>query len=166
MRKRLLPAVAVALLLLPGAVAAQIQGTIQATAVVLSPLTVTGGPDLVFNNVIPGVNQTVLPADGTAGRFDITGSGVLEVQLDFTLPGSLTGPASLPITFAGQYAGYSPNSATPPATTFNPTSGGYLTNLVAGGLSVYLGGQVQPAATQAAGNYSGTVTLTVAYTGS
>lgn len=165
MRTRLLTAFALAALALPSAAAAQATGDIQATAVVLAPLTVTPAANLDFGNVIPGVNSTLLPSDANAGRFDVAGSGVLEVTLDFTtLPNQLSsGAATMPITYAAGSAAYADTPAGA-QTTFDPSATA-TTNLVAGALSVFLGGTVQPAFNQAAGSYSATVTLQVAYTG-
>ena len=167
MRTRLLTALALVALALPSTVAAQATGDIQAQAVVLAPLTVTPAANLDFGNVIPGVNSTLLPSDANAGRFDVAGAGVLQVTLDFTtLPNQLTtgGGATMPITYAAGSAAY---AATPAGTqtTFDPSATA-TTNLVAGALSVFLGGTVQPAFSQAAGSYAATVTLQVAYTGS
>ena len=51
---------------------AQNSANIQATATVLSAVTVTAGQNLAFGNVTPGVNKTVAIADAGAGRFDVT----------------------------------------------------------------------------------------------
>lgn len=166
MRIRLLTVLALLALVIPSSIAAQATGDIQATAVVLAPLTVTPAANLDFGNVIPGVNSTLLPSDANAGRFDVAGSGVLEVTLDFTtLPNQLAtgGGATMPILYGAGSAAYADTPAGA-QTTFDPSATA-TTNLVAGALSVFLGGTVQPAFNQAAGSYSATVTLQVAYTG-
>jgi hypothetical protein len=148
-----------------GAVTAEAQtsATIQATATVLSALTVAAGQDLDFGNVTPGVNKTIGIADAGAGRFDITKAATSGVTLSFTLPTNLTsGGNNLPI---GSWTGGWNTSATPAgATTFTPSAAGSNTAVTAGtALTVYVGGTVSPAAAQAAGAYSGDVTLSVVY---
>jgi len=163
MRQRLLVAVATAVVL-PGALSAQVSANIQATANVLAPLTVSGTQALDFGDVIPGVPSTLPPDDASAGSFTVGGYGTLEVTLDFgTLPSNLaSGPNNLPISFGAGSAGYGDVGV---STTFDPSSV-ETTKLVAGALLVFIGGTVSPTPTQAAGAYSGTISLTVAYTGS
>ncbi len=148
-----------------GAVTAEAQtsANIQATATVLSAVTVTGANDLTFGNVTPGVAKTVGIADAGAGRFDITKAASQGVTLSFTLPTDLSdGTNNLPI---GSWTGGWNTSATPAgATTFTPDAAGTNTAATAGTtLSVYVGATVTPAGGQAAGSYSGTVTMSAIY---
>lgn len=143
-------------------------GNILARANVLTPVTVTPQQDLDFGNVIPGTNKSVTITGATAGRWLVQGTAGAEVDIDFTaLPGNLTsGANNLPIVYGATDAGH--NGANNPATaaTFNPATG-TLANISnpAATLFVWLGGTVQPAAAQASGLYTGTVTLTATYTG-
>ena len=148
-----------------GAVTAEAQtsATIQATATVLSALTVAAGQNLDFGNVTPGVNKTVGIAAAGAGRFDITKAATSGVTLSFTLPTDLvSGGNNLPI---GSWTGGWNTSATPAgATTFTPSAAGTNTAVTAGtALTVYVGATVSPAAAQAGGTYTGDVTLSVVY---
>jgi hypothetical protein len=148
-----------------GAASAEAQNSanIQATATVLSAVTVAGANDLAFGNVTPGVNKTVAIADGGAGRFNVTKAANQGVTLAFTLPASLTsGANTLPI---GTWTGGWNTTATPAgATTFTPSAGGTNTAASAGtGIFVYVGATVSPAAAQAAGAYTGTVTMSAVY---
>ncbi len=145
------------------ALEAQTSANIQATATVLSAVTVTAGNDLQFGNVTPGVNKTVAIGDAGAGSFNVTKAANEGVTLAFTLPTNLTdGVNNLPI---GSWTGGWNTSATPAgATTFTPSAGGSNTTATAGtGIFVYVGATVSPAAAQVAGNYSGTVTMSVVY---
>lgn len=167
MRNRMPTLVALAVLLLPAALMAQPNNaTIQATATVLTPLTVTAGPNLDFGaNVFPGVNVSVLPTDATAGRFDLGGVANAEVDLDFgTLPAQLIGTGdNLTISFSATDAGH--GTSQPAQTPFDPSTGD-LANLDGSGLlSVWIGGTVAPRADQSAGAYQADITLTVNYTG-
>jgi hypothetical protein len=146
-----------------GALEAQTSADIQATATVLSAVTVAAGNDLQFGNVTPGVNKTTAIADAGAGRFDVTKAASQGVTLAFTLPTDLTdGTNNLPI---GSWTGGWNTSATPAgATAFTPSAGGTNTTATPGtGIFVYVGATVSPAVAQVAGSYSGTVTMSVVY---
>ena len=142
---------------------AQTSADIQATATVLSAVTVTAGNDLQFGNVTPGVAKTIGIADAGAGRFDVIKAATQGVTLSFTLPTDLTsGVNTLPI---GSWTGGWNTSATPAgATTFTPSPAGTNTAATAGTtISVYVGATVSPAAAQVAGSYTGDVTMSVVY---
>jgi hypothetical protein len=152
-------------LLAVGATSAQAQSAnITATAVVQTPLTVTGAAALDFGNVFPGVVKSIAPTAATAGRFSIAGQGNAQVILTFTLPTNLTnGANNLPIGtwLGGQFATNTQASQT----AITPTAP-VTTNLgAAGSLFVWLGATVTPAVAQVAGTYNGTVTMAVVYTG-
>jgi hypothetical protein len=137
--------------------------SIQATATVLSALTVTAGNDLVFGNVTPGVAKTVPFADPNAGTFTVTKAATSGVTLAFTLPTDLaSGTDLLPI---GTWTGaWNTSASTVGATAFTPSAAGSNTAVTGGtSLTVFVGATVSPAAAQAAGNYSGTVTMTAVY---
>lgn len=156
-------AVAVGLSLGAGALQAQTSANINATATVLGALTVAGANDLQFGNVTPGVNKTVAIADGGAGRFDVTKAASSGVALSFTLPANLTsGANTLPI---GSWTGGWNTSPSPAgATSFTPSASATNTTVTAGtGISVYVGATVSPAVAQAAGAYTGVVTMSAVY---
>jgi spore coat protein U-like protein len=156
---------AVAALMLTGA-ALQAQtnnASITATATVQSPINVVGAQQLSFGNVFPGVNKTVAATDlANAGRFDVTGQASTPVTLSFTLPATLSaGANTMPIvSYTGVHA---QNSAQTSGTAFTPASGASPTLNGSGALWVWVGAQVQPATNQAAGVYTGSITLTVVY---
>jgi spore coat protein U-like protein len=150
-----------------GAGAAQAQSnnaSITATASVQTPINVTGAQQLNFGNVFPGVNKTVAATDlANAGRFDVTGQASTPVTMSFTLPATLSSAGNtLPI---GTYTGIrADNSAqTIGVAAFTPGASNAATLSGAGALFVWVGAQVQPATNQAAGTYTGTITLTVVY---
>lgn len=136
---------------------------INATATVFQAMTVTGARDLAFGNVFPGVAKAVGVAAATSGRFDLTGQASANVDLTFTLPANLTsGANNLPIgTWTGCTNG---TNTTTGCTAFTPSASATSTAFSgAGALFVWVGGTVSPAANQAAGSYTGTVTMTAAY---
>ena len=141
------------------------QASITATADVAPALAVNAGNDLDFGQVIPGFMKTVDVADATAGTFDLAGGAGAEVTISFSsLPTDLSsGPNLLPITYAGVH-----NTANDPvagATSFTPSAGATTPLSGAGELYVFLGGTVDATGSPPAGTYTGTVTLTGAYTG-
>lgn len=159
--------VLVAALGAPVTAQAQNSADITAQANVLTPLTVAGQQDLDFGDVFPGVASTVTVANASAGRWLTTGSSGAEVQLAFTLPANLvSGGNNLPISFGASSAGYNVANNAGAATTFDPAAGA-TTNLgvAPAELYVWVGGTVTPAVTQPQGLYTGTINLTVNYTG-
>ena len=144
---------------------AHAQASITATATVSTALTVTAGNDLDFQLVIPGFMKTVAVSDATAGTFSMIGGAGAEVAISFTsLPANLTdGLNLLPIAYTGVH-----NTVADPvagATAFTPSSGA-TTNLSGlGELYWYVGGTVDATAQFISGTYTGTVTMTGAYTG-
>lgn len=156
MRNSIIAFAAAALLALPGAVSGQNTAQIQALAEVLSPIDVTAGVDLDFGQVLPGVPTQVLPVDG--GTFAVSGAAGQDVIVDFDLPLTLAdGLLTMPVSFDAGYGAGAPDTGLDPNVVVTVGLG------ATGGWDVFLGGTVLPAVDQAAGNYSGTVTLTVAY---
>lgn len=152
-----------AILSLSAAGASAQSANINATATVYQALTVTGARALDFGNVFPGVAKSIVVSDATSGRFDLTGQASANVNVSFTLPTNLTsGANNLPI---GTWTGCSnATNTTAGCTSFTPSASATATALSgAGALFVWVGGTVSPAANQAAGAYTGTVTLTAAY---
>lgn len=151
------------ILSLAGTAAAQSNsGSIQATANVLAPINVTAGNTLDFGSVLPGVNKTIAPTDGTAGTFSLTGAASTPVNMTFTLPVNLVnGGNNLPIT---SWAGETRPTAAGAPTPFTPSgAASTATTSAAGQLFIFLGATVQPTVAQAAGVYTGTITMTVVY---
>jgi len=141
---------------------------INVTANVYQALTVNGANNLAFGNVFPGVNKTVAVGDAAAGRFDITGQTGATVSLNFTLPNSgnyILGPSSAQLPLSSWTSCWNTsNSGGSGCTSFTTASGTSAAAFGAGTtLFVFLGATAAPAAGQTAGNYTGQVTLTVAY---
>jgi hypothetical protein len=127
---------------------------------------VTSVRSLVFGTVFPGIRRTVLRTDPlNSGRLDIRANRRSQIQLTFTLPAVLTGPAgaTMPLSFGGNDGGFSTTSSVASQVGFDPRVP-YVTRM--GNqrrAAVFLGGAVNPLALQRAGSYTGTVTLTVVY---
>lgn len=159
MRNSIITFAAAALLALPGAISGQsTTAQIDAIATVVAPIDVQAGVDLDFGVVLPGVPTQVLPVDG--GTFTVAGAINQDVIVTFVLPPVLlAGALSMPVSFDGGYGTGAPDTA------LDPTIGSTLNTGATGGWNVFLGGTVTPAPDQAAGDYAGTVTLTVTYPG-
>jgi hypothetical protein len=141
---------------------AQNNASITVSANVQTPITVSAASNLDFGNVFPGVNKTVAVTDAAAGRFNVTGQASAPVSLTFVLPANLTdGGNLLPIA---NWTGNHNTSAAPTGTGFTPSAAATPAALSGTGqLFVYLGAQVTPSVSQVAGNYTGTVQMTVVY---
>jgi hypothetical protein len=166
MRKmKAVSAVVLGLCLGTSALSAQITGTINATATVLSSITVASGANLVFGNVTPGVNKTVAATGAGAGRYDVNAATSTPVSLTFTLPGTLvSGGNNLTInTWTGYWNTTNSQSG---GTAFTPSAAATTATTAASGtttLYVFVGATVAPTGGQAAGNYSAAVTMGVVY---
>src|SRR5690242_5568949 len=128
------------------------------------PIAVSGVHAVDFGTVLPGVPAVVSRTNAaSAGQFDLTGPHDSQAALTFTLPLVMTGPAAatLPLNFGGSDAGYSQTQSIASQVGFDPKQPFVITFSKNGRGSVFLGGTAQPALTQRAGSYSGTITLTV-----
>lgn len=142
------------------------QASIQVLAFVqgFAPLTAAGVNNLDFGTVQAGTPTAPANLANEAGRFEITGEPSTEVSLDFTLPTTLDGGAigSIPISFAtddGLLWAPFPTAFT----TFDPNVPQIIGLDGSGNLSVGVSGTVSPPAIVTTGNYTATITLTVAY---
>jgi hypothetical protein len=137
--------------------------SINATATVLSPITVTAGNPLAFGNVTPGVAKVVAASAASAGSFSLTGQASQGINISFTLPTNLvSGGNNLPI---GTWTGLT-NAANNQAAgvAFTPSASAQAgTTSATGTFFVWVGGTVTPAAAQAAGAYTGSITMNVVY---
>jgi hypothetical protein len=131
------------------------------------PLTVTGTQALTFNTVFPGISATVSRTDALlSGQFQVTGAKSTAVRVTFTLPaGLMVGGQMLPMSFGANDGGVSTSGTIGTATAFDPRVPLTATTSNNGRLYLYLGGTVSPPGQQGAGNYTGTVTISVCYVG-
>lgn len=142
---------------------AQNSANASVTASVQQPITVTATADLDFGLVFPGLDRTIAVTDGGAARFTVQGQQSANINITFTLPANITsGANNLPISsWQGRH-----NSSNTPAsgTDFVPAPTATSTSIPGGGfLYVFVGATAQPSVSQAAGTYTGTMTMTVVY---
>jgi hypothetical protein len=157
-------------ILVPFTAQAQSSADISISTTVLESLDITPINDLVFGSIIAGSTESVEPDMADAGSFQIAGEANAEVDLSLTLPSTLVntldGSLSLDIQFRSDDGIVNTDNDPYGGNTFVPSSG-TITNLSAlsGELFLFIGGELQPSQSQEPGEYEGTITLTVDYTG-
>ncbi|MBA3498123.1 MAG: DUF4402 domain-containing protein [Gemmatimonadales bacterium] len=142
---------------------AQNNASATVSAVVQQPVTVTKNNDLSFGNVFPGVNKAIAVTAGGAAKFTVAGQASTPVNLTFSVPVTIpSGGNTLALnTWTGHHA---ITDVTSGGTTFTPSASATTATLsVLGNLYVYVGATAAPTTTQAAGTYSGSMTMTVVY---
>ncbi len=149
----------------------------QATANVLTGLSVTAVQDLQFGNVFQGIAKIMgKNQDDSSGIFSIIGAPSAGISIYMVMPDYLAlpdGSDRLVVTFNNQDANIDTTVVTP--STFagidgwsnqDPRNLPAATRIGAGGQTrIYLGGKVSPAVNQKAGPYAGDIVCSVAYTG-
>jgi hypothetical protein len=126
-------------------------------------VTVTPVRDLAFGPVIVGVPTYIGPSHPVrSGQFRVSAPLLSRLQLRFTLPSRLNGPAgaTLPINFANNDALQVGTGSNGVPVTFNPQATRNF-QMTDSAILVFIGGTVSPAGNQPQGNYTGTITLTV-----
>jgi hypothetical protein len=143
--------------------AAQNSANASVTAEVQQPITVTKTADLDFGTVFPGLNKAIAVTDAGAAKFTVQGQASANINLTFTLPATIAnGGNTMPIASWTGLHNTANSSAS--GTSFTPSSSATATTISAGGFRyVFVGATAQPASTQAAGTYTGTMTMTVVY---
>lgn len=142
---------------------AQQSANASVTADVQQPITVTKTHDLVFGTVFPGLNKVIAVTDAAAAAFSIAGQASSNVNLTFTVPATIaSGGNTMPIATWTARRNSTASSAS--GTDFTPSASATSATLSgSGALYVFVGATAQPSASQVAGSYSGTLTLTVVY---
>jgi hypothetical protein len=128
------------------------------------PLNVTGARGLTFGAVFPGVPRVISRTDAAnAGQFDVGYVKFSPIQITFSLPAAMTGPAgaTMPLVFGANDGGYSSPETITSQVGFDPRVA-FATALDKNGrAAVFLGATAQPVPSQRAGNYTATITMTI-----
>lgn len=139
--------------------------SINVSADVTAQLTVSGANNLSFGAVLPGFPRTVPTSSSSAGKFSLSGAVNANVSITLALPADLRSGANILAidnwdgcrNIADAFAG---------CTAFTPSGAAFTTPLgPTGVLVVFLGARVVPTAIQPAGLYTGSISMTAAYTG-
>ena len=123
--------------------------------------------DLTFGTIVPGTSSSVSTTSSNAGRFSILlGRNNTTASVTFSLPPNLTsGVNNLPVTFTATKSLNSNDGQL--GESFDPYSGTTIQRTVGNTKDWYIriGGVIQAPAVQAAGNYNGSITITLAIIG-
>jgi hypothetical protein len=134
---------------------------------VLSPLNVVV-TELNFGDVIRGTNKTVVPGNSGSGKCVITGVANKQVQFSFITPANFPGPSSSELIFSASNSTdgkWSTESSGATGTSFSLSSQITTTLSSGGNLYIFIGGTVSPSANQTSGEYNGSITMDLHYTG-
>lgn len=149
--------------------------TSTATSTVIAPIGITAPVVLSFGKFAPGAGGSVTISNSgartgagvilsstastqTAARFDVTGEGSSTYAITHSGVTVLSGPTVATVVQTMALA------KTSDLTGANVTTGNVATGtLTTGAQSIYVGGTLTVSATQAAGDYTGAVTVTVEY---
>ncbi len=132
------------------------------------PLRLQGLQPLNFGDVLAGVPFHALRTDpARSGQFELRGAKDVDLMLQFALPDAMAGPggATLRLRFDAGDAGYSPTESITAQQPVDPRSPFTVRLPTNGKARLFLGGTVEPTPDQRGGDYTATVTLTVAYLG-
>jgi len=155
--KKLLLVVA---LLMVVAVASFAQVSANITANVNAVVTVTRTADLALGNVNQGATATIASVAGGAAAFTVVGAASAATSCTFAFPTDLLNGA-ITMPFTGQTPRYNTVAVQGTSTLFGALTGGSANTSAGGQLWLWVGGSVTAAPTQAAGSYTGTLTVTV-----
>lgn len=168
--KRFTALLTLALVLMVGKVQAQYgfstNTTASATARVLTALTVSTAQNLSFGDLFNGTNKTVAPSSSgaSAAAFFTANTSQLPFMATWTLPSSLSDGSGHNLTVTNWLVRdcNTVNGDADCPTTYDPTSP---KSFPAGLSNVYfwLGATATATPSQAAANYSATITLTISY---
>jgi hypothetical protein len=140
--------------------------TISVTSTVIAPLAFGTQRNLEFGNVNKNASKHILPTDITSGKWEITGQANKNIQIDFTLPATLSSSGNtLGLSFDGTDAGYTENPDGTSQVNYSPVQRISPTIGSTGKMYVFIGGTVTAPSNQAAGSYTGSITISIQYTG-
>lgn len=153
--------VVVALVVAIAAVSFAGSTTATVTANVNAATNVTKVTDLSFGSINQGATSTITSLSAGAAHFTVLGSTSASTTCTFAFPATLAnGTNTLP--FTGQIPVYNNvDNTQSAATAFSVLTGGTATTSATGELFLWVGGKVVAGGSQAAGAYTGTITVTV-----
>jgi hypothetical protein len=134
--------------------------TANATATVNATLSITRLTDLTIGAVAQGGTATILGTAAAAASFQIAGAVSAPTTVTVTLPDNLTFGANS-LLFNQSLPRYNTVAGAGASTAFGALTGGSTSTSGVGALFIYVGGGVTATAAQAAGSYTGTITVGV-----
>jgi len=136
----------------------------------LSAQSITVNNDLVFGDMFPGIPKIVSKnAAGSAAEFYVSGTAGAELTIEFALPTYMnTGGFNMQMVFTetdcAMDSSATPDQSSPGYNNLDPWHT-ITYRLGFNGLTIWLGGMVIPKVVQYPGDYTGTIVVTVTYTG-
>jgi hypothetical protein len=144
-----------------------------ASGTVIEPIVITKAADLAFGEFAPGAGGTVTVSTSGAR----TGSGVIlstigsaPTAAKFDVTGEADATYSIAISPSADLSDTAPTPNTMALTTFSDLTAGNATTgnvtagtLTSGAQSIYVGGELAVGAAQVAGDYTGSISVTVEY---
>lgn len=145
------------------AAGAQTSASANVTASVSQPLSVSATNGLAFGTLFPGNAKTVAVTEAAAAAFSISGAANGNVSMTFGIPSTITSGANT-LTVDTWTARRNTTNSASSGTDFTPSASATQAALSgSGNLYVFVGATAHPGSSQAAGAYTGTLTLTVVY---
>ena len=133
------------------------------TATVNANWTITKLTDMTFAAVNQGVPATIASNVAAATSFHLSGAASSSITIVATTSG-LTDASSNPLAFTLGNVFTNANAAPTAATATDGLGTTVTTPTNSNGLlNIYVGGTITPTGTQATGQYTGTITITVTY---
>lgn len=137
---------------------AQTSTTANVTANVTAALTITNTGALNLGNVSQGATVTITSLTAGAATFTIQGAASAGTTVTVTDPANLTfGANNLP--FTGQIPRFNTVNVQASSTAFGALTGGSTSTNASGQLFLWVGGSVTASGSQAAGSYTGLITV-------
>jgi hypothetical protein len=132
------------------------------TATVTGNLAIAKTNDLAIGNVAKGATRTILSNAAGAAAFTISGEVSVPTTVTVTFPANLVDLSANTLPFTGQIPIHNTAAVQGGATTFPGLAGGTTpTDATTGNLYLWIGGGVTAAAGQVAGNYTGTINVSI-----
>lgn len=179
MNKSILSLAALALAVLAGSNAFAQSASVNSTATIITPITATATAPLAFGTITKGATSSIAATNSSAGAVTFSGDegDNITISVPSTCSIATTSGAGSSMTVTLNRAALRANttSAQGTATALDASSGSATTALSAdasgdgvnndglGQSYIWIGGSVTPTATQQRGAYSGTFTVTAAY---
>ena len=139
-------------------------GTASTSANVTAAVTVTNNLPMAFGNVTLGTSPIVAANTGAAAAFTISGAANTATGVTIVYPATLvSGANSMVFTSSVLPRTNTVAAAATAVTNYSPDASDVVGALTSGtgALFLYVGGQIAVDPAQAAGSYSGTITVTV-----
>lgn len=146
--------------------------SLSVTGKIVNPISLAVTAPLDFGGMFVGTPKSIAPDGVGSGRFNVTGEAGAAISVTLQMPTSVaaSGGATIPLSNWSYVIGASSALTGTSPVNFNPTAGTPISTNLSGTTGVGhlyfgVGATATPSATAAAGTYSATGQITVAYVG-